>query len=180
MPPTPGSSDYVFDLYYAKTCSIQEMMSWYVFSQPDISSSSVHVASVMHSLATGTGTASPLTHTSRNWCMTSQAQTTRSVMKMRTTPMVRIHITCTVMDDSTHSDEGNWRNEYPDEESGSERSSCSEEQDTLQYRYREAYLGLLASLLTPKLLVFRVCVCVSLSGDLDHEDDDGYLDGSYW
>ena len=44
----------------------------------------------------------------------------------------------------SHSDEGNWRNEYPDEESGSERSSCSEDQDPLQYRYRDAYLGQLA------------------------------------
>ena len=36
-------------------------------------------------------------------------------------------------------DEGNWRNDYPDESNSDENSSC--DGDVLHYRSAEAYLG---------------------------------------
>lgn len=68
-------------------------------------------------------------------------------------------------DEDDSNDEGNWRNDYPDEESSGDRSSADsfEEDTAAQYRFSETNLG--------------------RSGE-DGEDGqlgvDGFLDGSYW
>lgn len=60
-----------------------------------------------------------------------------------------------VMTSTTPLDEGNWRNDYPDEVDSENSWDDSHEEDFLQYRHREAYLGMYrlhtCHLLVPRL-----------------------------